>query len=84
MNAWVAVFDHPLFSVTDGGGRFTIAGVPPGTYTLVAWHERFGKVEEQVTVPPDAGRKHRCGRKSRSGSERRFGRFATSACSAWS
>lgn len=55
MTGYVAVFDHPLFAVTAAGGRFEIKSVPPGTYTLVAWHERYGTVERQVTVPTDAG-----------------------------
>lgn len=54
MTGWVAAFDHPLFAVTADGGGFRIEHVPPGTYTLVAWHERFGTREVRVTVPPDA------------------------------
>jgi plastocyanin len=54
MAAHVAVFDHPMFAVTGEGGRFEIKRVPPGTYTLVAWHERLGTRQQQVTVPPAA------------------------------
>jgi hypothetical protein len=36
--------------VTKPDGSFTIDGVPPGTYTLVAWHERTKKAEQKVTV----------------------------------
>jgi len=50
MAAHVAVFDHPMFAVTRDGGRFEIKSVPPGTYTLVAWHERYGTVERAVKV----------------------------------
>jgi hypothetical protein len=48
--AWIAVFDHPYFAVTTPDGAFAIDSVPPGTYRLVAWHEREGTVERQVTV----------------------------------
>lgn len=48
--AYVAVFDHPYYAVTKPDGSFTIDGVPPGTYTLRAWHERTGRVEQPVTV----------------------------------
>jgi hypothetical protein len=48
--AYVAVFDHPYFAVTKPDGSFTIDGVPPGSYTLVAWHERTGRTEQPVTV----------------------------------
>ena len=48
--AVIAVFDHPYFAVTKPDGSFTIDGVAPGTYTLVAWHERTKKATERVTV----------------------------------
>jgi hypothetical protein len=50
MGAWVAVFDHPYFSVTGDDGTFTIKGLPDGTYTLQAWHETLGTQEAKVTV----------------------------------
>lgn len=50
LRAWVLAFDHPYFATTSADGRFTLDAVPPGTYTLVAWHERLGRVERQVTV----------------------------------
>lgn len=50
MRAWVAAFDHPYFAVTDEGGRFTIAGVPPGSYTLKAWHPALGVTTHPVTI----------------------------------
>lgn len=40
MAAYVAVFDHPFFAVTKEDGTFELNGIPPGSYTLVAWHER--------------------------------------------
>jgi hypothetical protein len=40
MAAFVAVFDHPFFAVTNDDGAFEIKGVPPGAYTLAAWHEK--------------------------------------------
>ena len=41
MNAWAAAFDHPYFALTDSHGRFEIGGIPPGSYTLVAWHSGY-------------------------------------------
>ena len=39
MNAFVLVFSHPFFDVTDADGRFRIDNVPAGTYTVVGWYE---------------------------------------------
>lgn len=39
-HAWLAVFDHPYYATTGPGGAFSIDGVPPGKYTLKAWHDR--------------------------------------------
>lgn len=50
MSAYVFVADGPA-AVSGADGSFTITGVPPGTYTLSAWHERFGEKTAQVTVP---------------------------------
>ncbi len=41
-HAYVYVFDHPYVAVTDEQGRFTIDNIPPGTYTVEAWHEALG------------------------------------------
>ncbi len=48
--AWIAVFDHPYFAVSGVGGTFTIDGVPPGKYTLHAWHERAAASAQEVDV----------------------------------
>lgn len=52
MNAFVNVVDNPFFAVTGADGRFTIAGLPPGTYTLGAVHEKSGEQTLQITVAP--------------------------------
>jgi Polysaccharide lyase family 4, domain II len=52
MRAWVLEFDHPYFASTGADGRFEIGDVPPGTYTVVAWHEVMGKKIGNVTVSP--------------------------------
>ncbi|MGB7156727.1 MAG: hypothetical protein WBD40_01595 [Tepidisphaeraceae bacterium] len=51
MSAYVGVFEHPFHAVSAEDGKYTIKGtLPDGDYTLVAWHEKFGEKEEQITV----------------------------------
>jgi hypothetical protein len=50
--AYVGVFAHPFFAVSDSKGEFTIGGLPPGDYTIAAWHEQFGEKTFEVTVYP--------------------------------
>jgi plastocyanin len=52
MIAYVGVMAHPFFAVTKPDGTFELKGVPPGTYTIGAWHEKFGTQTTQVTVGP--------------------------------
>jgi hypothetical protein len=50
MSAYMGVFAHPFFSTTGPDGKFTIAGLDPGTYEITAWHERLGTQTATVTV----------------------------------
>jgi hypothetical protein len=50
MRAWVGVLDHPFFGVSGANGRVTLAGLPPGTYTIEAWHETLGTKTQPITV----------------------------------
>ena len=50
MNAWVGVVDHPYYFVTGPDGTFSLKGLPPGTYTIEAWHEKLGAQTQMVTV----------------------------------
>jgi hypothetical protein len=52
MLGWVFAAENPYYAVTQKDGTFTIADVPPGSYTLVAWHELTGEQEMPVTVKP--------------------------------
>lgn len=53
MSAIVVVTDSSYFARTGSDGRFVIEGVPPGRYTLTAWHERANEVSAPVTVPAE-------------------------------
>jgi hypothetical protein len=49
-SGYILVSDHPYHAVTGADGTFSIDQVPPGTYTVSAWHERLGRATQQVTV----------------------------------
>lgn len=53
MRGYIHVFDHPYFAVTDEKGSFSVLNVPPGTYTLKAWHEKAGVQSIEVRVPEE-------------------------------
>lgn len=54
MSAFVLVFPHEFFAVTDEDGRYAINGVPPGRYSLVAWNESVDPESRTIEVG-DAG-----------------------------
>jgi plastocyanin len=51
MQAFLNVAPNPFFAVSGEDGHFTIHGLPPGTYTLVAVQEQLGQQQSTVTVP---------------------------------
>jgi len=50
MSAYVAVINNPYFAVTGDDGTFTLKSLPPGEYTIEAWHERYGTRTAKVKV----------------------------------
>jgi plastocyanin len=51
MNAYILVFNHPFFAMTDSEGRYRIDNVPPGTYGVIAWNEGTSSETRPITVP---------------------------------
>ena len=54
MDAWVGVVNHPYFAVTGADGTFSLPNLPPGTYTVEAWHEAGGTQSGTVTIAPQS------------------------------
>jgi plastocyanin len=52
MKAFMAVLPNPYFQVTGKDGAFDLKNLPPGTYTLAAWHELYGTSVQTVTIGP--------------------------------
>jgi hypothetical protein len=50
MKSYLNVMRTPFFGLSGADGKFEIKGLPPGTYTVVAWHEKFGEKTMTVTV----------------------------------
>ncbi|HEY7475119.1 MAG TPA: carboxypeptidase regulatory-like domain-containing protein [Vicinamibacterales bacterium] len=50
MSAYILVFNHPFFAVTDEDGRYAIPGIPGGTYMLAVWNEIGRPASRKVTV----------------------------------
>ena len=54
MSGFIIVFAHPYFAVTDNEGRYVIAHVPPGTYSVSVWSE-IARVDSKRVTVPDGG-----------------------------
>jgi hypothetical protein len=52
MRAVLVVMAHPYYALTDAAGAFALSEVPPGRYTLSAWHEVLGTQTREVVVAP--------------------------------
>ena len=50
MNAELFVAPHPYYAVTDESGNFTLSDVPPGEYTVTAWHEGWTLSKSEFAV----------------------------------
>jgi plastocyanin len=50
MKSYIAVLANPLYAVTGKDGTFEIKNVPPGTYTIEAWQEKYNTMDQTVTI----------------------------------
>jgi plastocyanin len=51
MSAFILVFGHPFFTMTDADGRYRLDNIPPGTYSVIAWNEGTSSDPALVSVP---------------------------------
>ena len=52
MRFYLAVVNDPYFQVTGKDGQFALRNIPPGSYTLTAWHEIFGTKKQTIVIQP--------------------------------
>ena len=50
MSAYIMVLQNPFFALTNEEGDFTIKDVPPGSYTVKAWHENLKPQSQEVKL----------------------------------
>jgi plastocyanin len=55
MSAYILVFAHHYFAMTDADGRYHLDDVPPGTYTVVAWNDGEVRDQRPVRIPENGG-----------------------------
>jgi plastocyanin len=52
---FVVVLPNPTFAQADARGAFALPPLPAGTYTVTAWHPKYGKRKATVTVAAGMG-----------------------------
>jgi hypothetical protein len=50
MGCYIGVLDHPFYAVTDSAGSCQLKGLPPGDYLISVWHEKYGPLEQRVSL----------------------------------
>jgi plastocyanin len=54
MQGYLVVLKTTHFAVTGEDGVFRLPDLPPGKYTVTAWHESLGTKSQEITVTPGA------------------------------
>lgn len=48
----LGVVAHPYFAVTGDDGTFRFTDIPPGSYTVAAWHPKLDRQEQRIELQP--------------------------------
>ena len=52
MLGYIGVVSNPYFAVSDASGQFELKNLPPGEYTIEAWHEKLGAQSQKIKIEP--------------------------------
>ena len=50
MKGTLAVMKNSHYAITTGDGEFKLPNLPPGNYTITAWHESYGEQTQEVAI----------------------------------
>jgi len=50
MHGWFVVLKTNHYSISKDDGGFSLPNLPPGKYTVTAWHEDYGTQTQDVTI----------------------------------
>jgi hypothetical protein len=50
MHSSFAVLKNSHYAVSGGDGSFSLPNLPPGKYTITAWHESYGEQTQDVAI----------------------------------
>ncbi|NBX93343.1 MAG: hypothetical protein EB078_02685 [Proteobacteria bacterium] len=57
MSGYIGVMEHPYFGVSNEKGEVKWDQIPPGVYTLSAWHETLGEKHQKIEIKPQTQHK---------------------------
>jgi plastocyanin len=50
MHGYFVVLNTSHYAISGSDGGFSLKGLPPGKYTVTAWHEQYGSQSQEITV----------------------------------
>lgn len=53
MQVFFLPVENPYYSIAGKGGAYSIAGIPPGKYSVTVWNPVLGRLKKKVEILPD-------------------------------